>query len=91
MGADPTFKYAAAQFSDINSPDSNSPYNTRKVVGLPPTAIANFNISALEAVANPASSDFIYFVHGDDGKAYFSKTLQEHEQNTAKYCTVACR
>jgi len=91
LGADPTFKYAAAQFSDINSPDSNSPYNTRKVVGLPPTAIANFNISALEAVANPASSDFIYFVHGDDGKAYFSKTLQEHEQNTAKYCTVACR
>ncbi len=77
LGADPTFKYAAAQFGDINSPDSNSPYNTRKVVGLPPTAIANFNISALEAVANPASSDFMYFVHGDDGKAYFSKTLQE--------------
>jgi UPF0755 protein len=91
LGADPTFKYAAAQFGDINSPDSNSPYNTRKVVGLPPTAIANFNISALEAVANPASSDFMYFVHGDDGKAYFSKTLHEHEQNTAKFCTIACR
>lgn len=91
LGADPTFKYAAVQFGDINSPDSNSPYNTRKVVGLPPAAIANFNISALEAVANPASSDFMYFVHGDDGKAYFSKTLQEHEQNTAKFCSIACR
>jgi UPF0755 protein len=91
LGADPTFKYAAAQFGDINSPESSSPYNTRKVVGLPPTAIANFNISALEAVANPADTDFVYFVHGDDGKAHFSNTLQEHEQNTAKYCTIACR
>lgn len=91
LGADPTFKYAAAQFGDLNSPESNSPYNTRRFVGLPPSAIANFNISALEAVANPSTTSYIYFVHGDDGKAHFSTTLEEHQANTQKYCTIACR
>lgn len=91
LGADPTFKYAAKQFGDENSPASNSPFNTRKIVGLPPTAIANFNLSALEAVANPTATNYSYFVHGDDGKAYFSETLQQHQEKTKLYCTKLCQ
>lgn len=91
LGADPTYKYAAAEFGTINNPSSPSPYNTRRFVGLPPTAISNFNLSALKAVANPANTDYLYFVSGDDGTTYFSNTLEEHEALTRRYCDIGCR
>lgn len=86
LGSDVTFQYAAAETGQSATPDLNSPYNTRIVGGLPPTAIANFNMSALEAVANPAKSSFNYFVAGDDGTVYYSKTEVEHEALTLQHC-----
>lgn len=65
-------------------------YNTYEILGLPPGPISNFSESALEAVAYPAQTDWTYFVSGDDGRTHFSKTLQEHEDLTKKYCTKAC-
>ena len=90
LGSDVTYKYAAAQFGTPDNPSSNSPYNTRKFVGLPPTAIANFNLAALEAVANPSNTSYNYFVAGDDGTTYFATTLEQHEANIAKYCIKGC-
>lgn len=91
LGADPTFRYAARLLNLPETPDVDSPYNTRIYTGLPPTAIANFNLSALEAVANPDSTDYLFFVAGDDGNTYFSNTLQEHEANVAQYCIELCK
>ena len=91
LGADPTFVYAATVAGDEPTVGYDSPYNTRIYGGLPPGPIANFNLSALEAVANPASGDYLYFVAGDDGNTYFSKTLAEHEANTRKYCIELCK
>lgn len=91
LGSDVTYKYAAAQFGTPDNPSSNSPYNTRKFLGLPPTAISNFNLSALEAVADPSDTAYNYFVAGDDGTTYFSTTLEEHESYVAKYCIKGCR
>ncbi len=68
----------------------SSPYNTRKIVGLPPTAISNFNISALSAVASPSKTDYLFFVAGDDGITHFSRTVQEHEALVNKYCIKLC-
>lgn len=90
LGSDVTYKYAAAQFGTIDSPSSSSPYNTRKFPGLPPTPISNFNLSALKAVANPTNTDYLYFVAGDDGTTHFSRTLEGHEANIAKYCQKGC-
>jgi UPF0755 protein len=90
LGADPTYKYAAAQLGIAPSADIDSPYNTRKVVGLPPSPIANFNISALQAVAEPAQGDYLFFVSGDDGVNYFARTQAEHEENVRKYCQKLC-
>jgi UPF0755 protein len=42
--------------------DRDSPYNTRKVRGLPPGPIASAGQSSLEAALNPAQTDFIYYV-----------------------------
>ncbi len=91
LGSDVTYKYAAAQFGTPDLPSSNSPYNTRKFLGLPPTAISNFNLSALEAVADPSDTTYNYFVAGDDGTTYFSTTLEEHESYVSKYCIKGCQ
>lgn len=91
LGADPTFLYAAAITDQAPSVDLDNPYNTRIYPGLPPGPISNFNASALIAVSDPAETDYLYFVAGDDGTTYFSNTLEEHEAKTAKYCIEACR
>jgi len=91
LGADPTFKYAAAIDGQEPTVDFDSPYNTRINVGLPPGPIANFNLSALEAVADPAEGDYLFFVAGDDGNTYFANTLAQHEANVAKYCDELCK
>lgn len=91
LGADPTFKYAAAISNQPASPEIDSPYNTRRYPGLPPTAISNFNLSALQAVASPAATDYLYFVAGDDKQTYFSSSLAEHEALTRQHCTTLCQ
>jgi UPF0755 protein len=90
LGSDVTYHYAAKMLGIAPNPDIDSPYNTRKFGGLPPGAIANFHISALEAVANPAQGDYLFFVAGDDGTTHFSRTNAEHEANVRQYCKKLC-
>lgn len=68
----------------------DSPYNTRKYAGLPPGPIASMNLSALEAVGNPAAGEYLYFVAGDDGTTYFSTTYEEHEAAVSAHCGTLC-
>lgn len=65
----------------------NSPYNTYKVVGLPPGPIAMPDITALEAVLDPEKNNFIYFCASVDRFGYheFAATLAEHNVNAKKY------
>lgn len=90
LGADITFVYAANKLGVAPISTLNSPYNTRINRGLPPGPIAAPGITSLLAVANPATSDFLFFVAGDDGTTHFARTNAEHEQNVARYCTVEC-
>ncbi len=60
-----------------------NPYNTRgpEMAGkLPVGAICNFGITSFEAVLNPASSDYYYFVADKSGKTHFTKTYEEHQK-----------
>jgi UPF0755 protein len=91
LGSDVTFLYIAHKEGRTPSVNDPSPYNTRRVAGLPPGPIANFNLSALQAVADPAPGDYLYFVAGDDGTTHFSKTEAEHLDNVARYCKVLCQ
>ncbi len=92
LGSDVTFKYAYAQgLCNTNSPKCDSAYNTRINKGLPPGPIANPSLSALKAVANPDSMTAMYFVAGDDGKTYFSDTLDQHNKAIAAHCTELCK
>ncbi len=90
LGSDVTFIYAAHQLGVTPTPELDSPYNTRIHTGLPPGPIANMNYSALQAVANPAPGDYLFFVAGDDGVIHFSQTNAEHEQQVQQYCQKLC-
>ncbi|MDO8336468.1 MAG: endolytic transglycosylase MltG [Candidatus Saccharibacteria bacterium] len=90
LESDVTFHYAAKKLGVEPRVDLQSPYNTRLVAGLPPTPISNMNYSALQAVANPASGDYVYFIAGDDHKIYYGRTLEEHQDNIKKHCQKLC-
>lgn len=90
LGADPTFMYAAKLTGVEPSPDIQSPYNTRIVKGLPPTPIGTFEMTALEAVADPAPTDFLFFVAGDDGVIYYTHTEEEHQAAIRAHCQKLC-
>lgn len=62
-----------------------TPYNTYLIDGLPPTPIANAGRAALEATANPAQSNAIFFVADGAGGHLFAATLAEHEANVERY------
>ncbi len=68
--------------SDIDKP---TPYNTYVIDGLPPTPIANPGKAALEAVANPARTDDLYFVADGTGGHAFASTLEEHNRNVERW------
>ena len=91
LGSDPTALYGALQYGIEPSVFADTPYNTRLYEGLPPGPINNVSEASLQALAYPADTDYLYFVSGDDGNTYFSKTLQEHESLTRQYCIELCR
>ncbi len=90
LGADPTFMYAAKLKGVEANPNIDSPYNTRIYKGLPPTPIGTFELTALEAVADPAPTDFLFFVAGDDGVIYYSHTEEEHQADIQAHCQELC-
>jgi peptidoglycan lytic transglycosylase G len=58
-----------------------SPYNTYKYPGLPPTPIGGVRTASIEAAANPADTEYFYYVLiNSDGTHGFSETLEEHNR-----------
>lgn len=97
LEADPTVIYAVKLASnDFNQVikrvlfkdlETNSPYNTYKFAGLPPGPIAMPDISAIDAVLNPAKHNYIYFCASVTRFGYheFAVTPAQHEGNRKKY------
>lgn len=87
LEADPTVQYAKGNWEPITVSDYKieSPYNTYKYHGLPPSPICNPGLEALKAVIEPQKTDYFYFFHTQDGKTIFSKSKEEHDKNKADY------
>lgn len=90
LGSDVTYQYAADKSGVERTPLLDSPYNTRKYAGLTPGPIASPGLSSLQAVAAPASGNYLFFLSGDDDKTYFARTNAEHEQNIVLHCKEKC-
>lgn len=89
LQTDPTVIYAAGADFDGDLTRAHlrldSPYNTYRYRGLPPTPIAMPSLASLEAAARPADGDYVYFVARGDGTTQFSRTLAEHNAAVRKY------
>lgn len=90
LESDPTVEYGLGIKQTADRPLTyaqvamESPYNTYRNFGLPPTAIASPGIASLKATLNPESTEYLFFVARYDGTHVFSKTLKEHEAATRK-------
>lgn len=72
---------------DLTQADLNidSPFNTYLYAGLPPAPISNPGIEAIKAAIHPTSTSYLYFLTGNDGKMYYSRTFDEHIAKKQKY------
>lgn len=91
---DATLCYARLQTTGVGctdeSPPNNtdktidSPYNTYRVPGLPPTPISSVTEASLKAALAPADVPYLFYVIADaNGRHAFATTLSEHEANVA--------
>ncbi len=93
LAADPTVQYALGYNGEqqtwwtnplsLEDLDINSPYNTYQNEGLPPGPICNPGSAAIQAVAFPAESQYLYFRSACDGSGQhlFAETFEEHLEN----------
>ncbi len=90
LGIDATIRYEQRNWHRplrVSELEEITPYNTRKVAGLPPTPIGNPGRASLEAAANPAREDYLFYVVKPCGKGAhnFSSTDAEFARDTAAY------
>ncbi len=86
---DATIQYALGETKPLLTFDDlkiDSPYNTYKHEGLPPTPISNPGKAALRAAADPADVDYLYYVARNDGtgRHYFSTSYDQFLADQAK-------
>ncbi|MDL1897101.1 endolytic transglycosylase MltG, partial [Anaerolineae bacterium CFX7] len=96
LNADPTVQYAIGYVPEAKQwwktpvtleeyQKVISPYNTYLNPGLPPGPIAEPSMNSIQAVLEPAQTDFFYFLATGDGGHVFARTLEEQNANLAKY------
>ncbi len=95
LQSDPTIIYGITQGKATLSRglrrseiDAKTPYNTYQIDGLPKGPIANPGVDALQAVANPAATDALYFVADGSGGHAFANSYAEHQRNVARWRQV---
>jgi uncharacterized YceG family protein len=85
LGIDSTLRYGLNISPDKSITESQlqsqSPYNTRNRLGLPPTPIANPGLASMRAAAHPAKVDYLYFVRKPDKvHHFFTASASEFQQ-----------
>jgi len=89
LQTDPTVIYGIGEKFDGNLRRrdliTDTPYNTYRHHGLPPTPIAMPGIDAIRAALHPDDSQALYFVARGDGSHEFSATLEQHNKAVIKY------
>ncbi|HYM63689.1 MAG TPA: endolytic transglycosylase MltG [Gaiellaceae bacterium] len=88
LGIDATIRYGfdipPTQAILESQLDSDSPYNSRKFAGLPPTPIANPGLASIQAAAHPAKVDYTFFIRKPDCRSHFFTASQEEFDNYSR-------
>jgi UPF0755 protein len=94
LGIDATVSYALGEHRESLTQEDlqvDSPYNTRRYGGLPPTPIGAPGRASLEAAAAPADGDWLYYVVADcDGNHAFSESYEQFLADKAAYRALTC-
>lgn len=94
LGIDATVIYGLGERTNsltVSDLDSDSPYNTRKVAGLPPTPIGAPGAEALRAAGNPPAGPWVYYVLKDcNGRHAFSVDYDDFLADKANYQDLSC-
>jgi UPF0755 protein len=90
LGIDATLRYALHDWTrplTVSQLASNSPYNTRKHTGLPPTPIGNPGLASIQAAAHPARVPYLFYVIKPcgNGAHAFSSTDAQFQRDVAAY------
>jgi len=89
LQTDPTVIYGLGTDFDGNLRHrdliTDSPYNTYRRHGLPPSPIAMPGGDSIMAAVHPHAGDTLYFVARGDGTHYFSSTIAEHNRAVRKF------
>lgn len=91
LQADATIQYALGKegnwWPSLSKKDLelNSLYNTYKYKGLPPTPICNPGLASIKAALNPIKTSYWFYLSDNQGQIHYAQTLEEHNQNIAKY------
>lgn len=89
LQTDPTVIYGIGEEFDGNLTRKHlreeTPYNTYRINGLPPTPIALASQASIKAALNPKPGTSLYFVANGNGKSVFSDTLKEHNKAVDLY------
>ncbi len=86
LESDATVQYCIPEHKeDLTYEDleTDSPYNTHKIEGLPPSAICNPGWEAIQAALYPENNKYYYFVSDTDGSMLFASTHAQHLNNAA--------
>lgn len=88
LQVDVSFKYVNGKNTfDLTTDDLNidSPYNSYKYAGLPPTAIANPGLDSILATITPMKTEYFYFLSDENGIMHYAMTFDEHKKNKRLY------
>jgi UPF0755 protein len=94
LGLDSTTQYATGNFTrplTVSQLHSNSPYNTRVRVGLPPTPIDNPGLASMEAAAHPARTSYLFFFakpcqRGSVFASNYAQFLAQGRKYSSRHC-----
>ena len=88
LGVDATLLYALGRLSPEPTGTElamDSPYNTRKHAGLPPSPISNPGTAALQACINPPKTNYLFYFTDRQGTTHFETNEQQFEADKGKY------
>lgn len=87
LGIDATTRYELGDWTNeltAEQMNENTPYNTRRQKGLPPSGICLSSKEAIISAIFPKDTNYLYYIHGKEGELIPALTYEEHLSNIEK-------